>query len=69
MYFIASILPSLTIFDWAIKGSVAIFLFGFVEVNALTIVTITTLMYVLNFAVPALFGSIFVLNFKPLTNS
>ena len=69
MYFIASILPSLTIFDWVIKGSVAIFLFGFVQVNALTIVTITTLMYVLNFAIPALFGSIFVLNFKPLTNS
>jgi len=68
MYFIASILPSLTIFDWVIKGSVAIFLFGFVEVNALTIVTVTTLMYVLNFAVPALFGSIFVLKFKPLTN-
>ncbi|MEX1383090.1 hypothetical protein [Lutibacter sp.] len=68
MYFIASILPSLTIFDWVIKGSVAIFLFGFVAVNELSIVTVTTLMYVLNFAIPALFGSIFVLNFKPLTN-
>ena len=66
MYFIASILPSLTIFDWVIKGSVAVFLFDFVEVNALTIVSITTLMYILNFAIPALFGSIFVLNFKPL---
>ena len=64
MYFIASILPSLTIFDWVIKGSVAVFLFDFVEVNALTIVSITTLMYILNFAIPALFGSIFVLNFK-----
>lgn len=68
MYFIASILPSLTIFDWAIKGSVAIFLFSFVNVNELTIITITTLMYVLNFAIPALLGSIFVLNFKPLNN-
>lgn len=68
MYFIASIIPSLTIFDWVIKGSVAIFLFGFVAVNELSIVTVTTLMYVLNFAIPALFGSIFVLNFKPLTN-
>jgi uncharacterized membrane protein YbhN (UPF0104 family) len=68
MYFIASILPSLTIFDWVIKGSVAIFLFGFVDVNELTIVMVTTLMYVLNFAIPALFGSFFVLNFKPLSN-
>jgi len=68
MYFIASVLPSLTIFDWAIKGSIAIFLFSFVNINELTIVTITTLMYVLNFAIPALLGSIFVLNFKPLNN-
>jgi MFS family permease len=66
IYLLASILPSLTIFDWAIKGSVAIFLFSFVNVNELTIVTITMLMYLLNFAIPAILGSIFVLNFKPI---
>ncbi len=68
MYFIASILPSLTIFDWVIKGSLAIFLFSFVEVNELIIVSTTTIMYLLNFAIPALLGSIFVLNFKPKHN-
>jgi len=66
IYLLASILPSLTIFDWAIKGSVTIFLFSFVNVNELTIVTITMLMYLLNFAIPAILGSIFVLNFKPI---
>ncbi len=64
MYFIASIIPSFTIFDWAIKGSIAVFIFGFIELNTLTIVTITTIMWLLNFAFPALIGSIFVLNFK-----
>ena len=68
MYFIASILPSLTIFDWVVKGSIAIFLFSFVDVNELTIVTVTTIMYILNFAIPALLGSVFVLNFKPINN-
>ena len=63
-YFIASIIPGLAIFDWAIKGSVAVFIFGFVGVNPLTIVTVTTFMWLLNFAIPALIGSIFVLNFK-----
>ncbi|MDF1518292.1 MAG: lysylphosphatidylglycerol synthase domain-containing protein [Lutibacter sp.] len=63
-YFIASVIPGLTIFDWVIKGSVAVFIFGFIDANPLTIVTITTFMWLLNFAVPALLGSIFVLNFK-----
>ncbi len=64
MYFVASIIPSLAIFDWAIKGSIAIWIFNYSGVNHLTIVTITTFMWLLNFAIPALLGSIFVLNFK-----
>ena len=63
-YFIASIIPALSIFDWVIKGSVAVFLFSFIHVSPLTIVSITTFMWLLNFAVPALIGSLFVLNFK-----
>ncbi|MCT4630378.1 hypothetical protein [Winogradskyella sp.] len=64
MYLLASIVPSITIFDVVIKGSVAVFLFGYVQVNELTILSITTLMWLLNFAIPSLFGSYFVLNFK-----
>ena len=64
MYFIASIIPSIAIFDWAIKGSIAVWLFSFVGINKLTIITITTIMWLLNFAIPAIIGSIFVLNFK-----
>lgn len=63
-YFIASIIPGLAIFDWVIKGSVAVVVFGLIDANPLTVVTITTFMWLLNFAVPALLGSIFVLNFK-----
>ncbi|MHA7842740.1 MAG: hypothetical protein ACX93I_05430 [Winogradskyella sp.] len=64
MYLLASIVPSITIFDVVIKGSVAVFLFGFVQVNELTILSIITLMWLLNFAIPSVFGSYFVLNFK-----
>lgn len=64
MYLLASIVPALSIFDWAIKGSVAIWLFSWLHINPLTIATITTLMWLLNFAVPALLGMSFVLNFK-----
>ncbi|WP_299521067.1 lysylphosphatidylglycerol synthase domain-containing protein [Winogradskyella sp.] len=64
MYFLASIIPSISVFDVVIKGSVAVFLFGYVQVNELTILSIITVMWVLNFAIPSLFGSYFVLNFK-----
>jgi len=64
MYFMASIIPSIAIFDWAIKGSIAVWLFSFADVNEITIITITAIMWMLNFAFPAIIGSIFVLNFK-----
>lgn len=69
MYFLASVIPTMTFFDVVIKGSVAVFLFNYVEVNELTILSITTIMWLLNFGIPSLFGSYFVLNFKlPKTN-
>jgi len=64
MYFLASIVPSLAAFDVLIKTSAAVFLFGILEVNELTILSITTLMWLLNFIFPSFFGSYFVLNFK-----
>jgi hypothetical protein len=64
MYLLASIVPSISIFDVVIKGSVAVFLFSYVDVNELTILSIVTLMWLLNYVIPSLFGSYFVLNFK-----
>ncbi len=64
MYLLASIIPSISIFDVVIKGSVAVFIFGYVEVNELTILSVITIMWLLNFAIPSVFGSYFVLNFK-----
>ena len=64
MYLLASLIPSLSFFDWLIKGSVAVWVFGFFPVNEFVIITITLLMWILNFAIPAIFGSYFVLNFN-----
>jgi len=64
MYLLASLVPSLAFLDWLIKGSVAIWVFGFIQVNELVIFTITLLMWVLNFGLPAIIGSYFVLNFN-----
>lgn len=64
MYLLASILPSLLVFDVLIKGSVAVFLFGFSGINEFTVVAVVTLMWLFNFGLPSFFGSYFVLSFK-----
>ena len=65
MYFLSSIVPMLAIFDFVVKGSVAVFVFSYFEVPPLIILSITTFMWLLNFVLPAIIGSYFVLKFKP----
>jgi hypothetical protein len=65
MYFLASIVPSIHLMDLAIKGSVAVVLFEKLGINQWTIVSITTLMWLLNLVIPVLIGSLFVMKFKP----
>ena len=64
MYLLASIIPSIFIFDVVIKGSIAVYLFSHTGVNELTILSIITIMWLLNFVLPSIFGSYFVLNFN-----
>lgn len=64
MYLLASIMPSIFIFDVLIKGSIAIYLFSLIGVDELTILSIVTMMWLLNFVLPSMFGSFYVLNFN-----
>ncbi|MGB1268993.1 MAG: hypothetical protein ACPG45_04590 [Flavobacteriaceae bacterium] len=64
MYILVSIIPTVIVLDVLVKGSVAVWLFSFVNANELIIVTCITLMWLLNFALPSVIGSYFVLNFK-----
>ena len=64
MYVISSIVPSIFIFDVVIKGSVAVYLFSIVGVNEFTILSIIMVMWLLNFVLPSIFGSFYVLNFN-----
>jgi len=63
MYLLSSIVPTIFVFDVVVKGSIALYLFNIAGVNDLTILSITTLMWMLNFVLPSVFGSLFVLNF------
>ena len=64
MYLLASVIPSVFIFDVVIKSSVAVYLFSIVGVNDFTTLSVVTLMWLLNFVLPSLFGSYYVLNFN-----
>ncbi len=65
MYLIASVVPTLFIFDVVIKGSAAVWLFGILGVNEGIVLCISMLMWIFNFVIPSIFGSYYVLNFGP----
>ncbi|WP_047550168.1 lysylphosphatidylglycerol synthase domain-containing protein [Psychroserpens sp. Hel_I_66] len=66
IYLLASVIPSIFIFDVVIKGSVAVYLFSIVGVgvNEFTILSCISIMWILNFVLPSMIGSYYVLNFK-----
>ncbi|HIC31113.1 MAG TPA: hypothetical protein EYO76_04270 [Flavobacteriaceae bacterium] len=66
MYSLASIIPTISIFDVVIKGSIALYVFGLANINQLPILSCILLMWLLNFALPSVFGSYYVLNFNVL---
>ncbi len=67
MYFLVSIVPTLFIFDVVIRGGVAVWLFSFVGVTELTVLSTVLAMWLLNFALPSLLGSFYVVTYQPTT--
>ncbi|WP_415372136.1 hypothetical protein [Patiriisocius sp. Uisw_047] len=65
MYFFVSIIPSLFIFDVVIRSGVAVWLFSIIDVPEPTVLCTVLTMWLLNFVLPALIGSYFVMTFKP----
>lgn len=67
MYFLVSVIPTFFIFDVVIRGGVAVWLFSFLGVPELIILSTVLTMWILNFVLPALFGSFYVLTYQPTT--
>lgn len=64
MYLLASIIPSIFIFDVVIKGGVAVSLFNMIGINDLVSLSAVTTMWLFNFVIPSTIGSYYVLHFK-----
>ena len=63
MYLLASIIPTLALFDWAIKGTIGVFLFSVLGVKVEIILLVSLIMWIFNFALPAILGSYFLITF------
>lgn len=68
-YILASIIPTMIIFDALIKGGFAVWVFGLLQVPQIVVLTIVLTVWILNFAVPGFLGSYFVLRYKKTTPS
>ena len=64
MYVLASIIPMFQIFDAAVKGGIAMVIFGFFNVPAIAALSAITCMWLLNTVLPALLGSVYLFNPK-----
>ncbi len=65
VYLIASIVPMLSLLDIVLKSTIAVWVFSFFSVPAIIILTVVSLLWFFNFAIPSLIGSYFVITFKP----
>lgn len=63
-YFLSSILPVFTLFDFVIKGSAALLIFSKLGVSESILFTTTTLMWFMNFVLPAMIGVLVMLTLK-----
>lgn len=64
IYLLASSLPNFQFLEFAVKGSIALFIFTPLGVNQWIVALVATLIWLLNIVLPVTIGSFFVLTFK-----
>lgn len=64
MYLLVSLIPTIFIFDVIVRGGVAVWLFSMAGVVELTVLSAVLAMWLLNFVIPAAWGSFYVAKFK-----
>ncbi len=64
VFLVLAIIPTISIAELGIRGSVALFFFGLISGNSLGIITASFALWLINLALPAIIGSLFVFNLK-----
>jgi len=63
-YLVMATLPSITLAELGIRGSLSLFFFGFFSQNELGIVAASSVLWLINLAIPTIIGSFFLLKIK-----
>lgn len=64
MYLFVTIIPSTILGELGVRGSVSVFVFSFFTIAASTVFQISLLMWLINLAIPVMFGSLLLLKHK-----
>ena len=64
VYLLASALPNFQFLEFAVKGSIAIYIFNILGVNQWVVALVATLIWLLNIVLPVTIGSFYVLAYK-----
>ena len=64
MYLIASIIPTIFIFDVVVKGGAAVWLFSFAGISEIPVLSTVLCMWILNFVIPSIIGGFYLLSYK-----
>lgn len=64
MYLLVSIVPMLFFFDVVVRGGVAVWLFSYLQVPELIVLSTVLAMWILNFVIPSIIGGFFVLTYN-----
>jgi hypothetical protein len=64
IYFFTALIPVLSLFDWAVKGSVAIWVFNGLQIQNQAIIQVVGIMWLLNFFIPFVLGWWLIIKYK-----
>ena len=64
MYLFVSVIPTLFVLDVVVRGGVSLWLFSQLGISDLTILSTVLAMWLLNFVIPSIWGSFYVITFK-----
>ncbi len=64
MYLIASIIPTIFIFDVVVKGGAAVWLFSFAGISEISVLSTVLSMWILNFVIPSIIGGFYLFTYK-----
>ena len=64
VYLFISVVPSIFVFDIAVRGGLGVFFFGLIDVPASSVILTATFMWLANAGLPALLGNVFVAKYN-----